>query len=296
VTVKVKNVPPAHEQQAAMGQTVSKAGEVVPGAPQTASPVSTDTPIPGGHLRGMAVRAYNGHKNQRIGDEEIVQLLPMVRKIARRAVSYLKPPLSFEDLVSAGTVGLLKAARDFDAAHQAEFKTYAYIRIKGAVLDELRRVSMLPSGVTRQIRIARELYQKITEQTGVPPTDEELAERLGISVEEVCELFESARAQHFVSIDTFGREQPGMGDLLVAADTATPDSQLEKSELLEQLTGAMQGLDQRRLQVLVLYYQQHLTMKQIAEVLEITESRVSQLHASALFSLSTQLEQWKDGG
>jgi RNA polymerase sigma factor FliA len=123
-----------------------------------------------------------------------------------------------------------------------------------------------------------------------------LAERLGISVEEVCELFESARAQHFVSIDTFGREQPGMGDLLVAADTATPDSQLEKSELLEQLTGAMQGLDQRRLQVLILYYQQHLTMKQIAEVLEITESRVSQLHASALFSLSTQLEQWKDGG
>jgi RNA polymerase sigma factor FliA len=105
----------------------------------------------------MAVRAYNGHKNQRIGDEEIVQLLPMVRKIARRAVSYLKPPLSFEDLVSAGTVGLLKAARDFDAAHQAEFKTYAYIRIKGAVLDELRRASMLPSGVTRQIRIAREL-------------------------------------------------------------------------------------------------------------------------------------------
>lgn len=244
----------------------------------------------------MAVRAYNGHKHRQIGDEEIVQLLPMVRKIARRAVSYLKPPLSFEDLVSAGTVGLLKAARDFDAAHQAEFKTYAYIRIRGAVLDELRRASVLPSAVTRQIRAARELCRKITEETGIPPTDEDLAERLGISVEEVCGLFESARAQHFVSIDTFDQEQPGMGNLLVAADTPAPESRLEKKELIEQLTQAMQGLEPRRLQVLVLYYQQNLTMKQIAKVLEITESRVSQLHASALFSLSTQLEQWKDGG
>ena len=122
-----------------------------------------------GHLKAVAMRAYNGHKHRRIGDDEILQLLPMVRKIARRAVSYLKPPLSFEDLVSAGTVGLLKAARDFDASHQAEFKTYAYIRIKGAVLDELRRASLLPSGVNRQIRTARELSRQIAEQTGSPP-------------------------------------------------------------------------------------------------------------------------------
>jgi RNA polymerase sigma factor for flagellar operon FliA len=248
------------------------------------------------HLKTAALRAYNGHKHRCISDEDILHLLPMVHKIARRAVSYLKPPLSFEDLVSAGTVGLLKAARDFDSSHQAEFKTYAYIRIKGAVLDELRRASLLPSGVNRQIRAARGLSQKIAEQTGIYPTDEELAEKLGVSVEDLYGLFETARARHFVSIDALTEERPALGELLATADTATPDSLLEKAELVEKLTEAIQELDERRLQIIILYYHQHLTMKQIADVLEITESRVSQLHASALFSLSVKLEQWKDGG
>jgi len=250
----------------------------------------------GDHLKAAAVRAYNGHKPSCIGDDEILQLLPMVRKIARRAVSYIRPPLSFEDLVSAGTVGLLKAAKDFDATHQAEFKTYAYIRIKGAVLDELRRVSPLPSNITRQIRVAKEMYHQIVQQTGRAPTEEELAQKLETSVEEINGLFENARAQHFVSIDALEQEEPALGNILASADTDAPDNQLNRRELVEQLAKAMQGLDERRQQILVLYYQQHLTMKQIAEVLEITESRVCQLHASALFSLSAKLEPWKNDG
>ena len=251
-------------------------------------------PAQRGDLRPQfATRGVN--RSAEVGDE-IVQLLPMVRQIARRAVTYIKPPLSFEDLVSAGTVGLLKAAKDFDAAHQVEFKTYAYIRIKGAVLDELRRACPVPAGVSRQIRAAREMSRRIAEQTGSTPTDEQLAQKLGISVAEIGELFESARAQHFVSIDALDEEQPALGNLLATADTATPDSQMERGELVEQLSQAMQELDERRLQIIILYYQQHLTMKQIAGLLEITESRVCQLHASALFSLSVKLEQWKDDG
>lgn len=248
------------------------------------------------HLKAMAARAYGGHKSRRISDEEILDLLPMVRQIARRAVSYIRPPLSFDDLVSAGTVGLLKAARDFDASRQAEFKTYAYIRIKGAVLDELRRASLLPSGVNKQVRHAQELSRRIAEETGSPPSDEELARRMDVPLEDAYELFESARAQHFVSIDGFSQEQPALGDLLACADTAAPDSRLERAELLNQLSEALQELDERKLQILLLYYYQHLTMKQIAQVLEVTESRVSQLHASALFSLSVKLERWKDDG
>jgi len=263
--------------------------------PETNQPCAVENPAgDNGHLKTVARRAYNGHRHRRISDEEILQLLPMVRKIARRAVTYLKPPLSFEDLVSAGTVGLIKAARDFDDSYQAEFKTYAYIRVKGAILDELRRASLLPSAVNRQIRTALELSRRITEQTGTVPTDEELAGKLGISVEDVYDLFESARARHFVSIDALSQEQPALGELLATADTAAPDSRLEKAELIEKLTEALQELEERRLQIIILYYHQHLTMKQIADVLEITESRVSQLHASALFSLSVKLEQWKD--
>jgi len=243
-----------------------------------------------------AVRAYSGQKSQSLDDQRIEQLLPMVNKIAYRAVTYLKPPLSFEDLVSAGTVGLVKAARDFDSCHHAEFTTYAYIRIKGAILDELRGASLLPASLAKQIRNALELARKITEQTGTAPTDDELAEKLGISTDEVYELFENARAQKFVSIDGFTDEQPALGNLITSAQTATPDQQLEKAELIEKLTEAIEKLDARRRQVILLYYQQHLTMKQIGNLLKITESRVSQLHASALFRLSVELRQWKDGG
>ena len=260
------------------------------------STVVEQTPGDSAHLKAVALRAYSGHRHHRIGDEEILQLLPMVHMIARRAVTYLKPPLSFDDLVSAGTVGLLKAARDFDASHLAEFTTYAYIRIKGAVLDELRRASLLPSSVNKRIRQALKLSREIAQQTGSPPNDEELAERLGIPTKELYTLFENARACHFTSIDGGAEEQPTLGNVLAAADTSAPESRIEKAEMLDKLTEAMQELDQRRLQIIVLYYHKHLTMKQIAGLLEITESRVSQLHASALVSLSAKLEEYNDGG
>ena len=219
----------------------------------------------------------------------------MVNKIVRQVVTYLKPPLSFEDLVSAGTVGLVKAARDFDPSHQAEFKTYAYIRIKGAVLDELRGWSFVPANLNKQIRNARQLSRKITEQTGCPPTDDELAEKLGISVDKLYETFENARAQHFVSLDGSGENQPPLGNILAADRTIAPDERVERAELIDKLAEAIRNLPQRQRQIVLLYYQQHLTMKEIAEVFDITESRVSQLHASALFNLSVKLRQWEDG-
>ncbi|MHC4070231.1 MAG: sigma-70 family RNA polymerase sigma factor [Planctomycetota bacterium] len=247
------------------------------------------------HLNNAALRAYSGQKTQSVKNEQIAEYLPMVRKIVHRVVTYLKPPLSFEDLVSAGTVGLVKAARDFDPSYNTEFKTYAYIKIKGAVLDEMRGASLLPANLNKQIRSATQLAREITEQTGTPPSDAELAENLGITVDKLHETLESARARHFTSIDAPGDNSPALGELLTAANTTTPDQQIERAELIEKLTEAIQQLTKRQKQIVLLYYQQHLTMKQIAEVFEISEPRISQLHASALFNLSLKLRQWKDG-
>jgi RNA polymerase sigma factor for flagellar operon FliA len=242
-----------------------------------------------GHLRTVARRTYAGQKRQPLSDEQLAGYLPMVHKIVRRTVTYLKPPLSYEDLVSAGTVGLVKAARDYDPSEQAEFKTYAYIRIKGAVLDELRGWSFVPANIGRQIQKAMQLSMEIAGQTGVAPTDAELAEKLQMPVDKLYKIFEDARARHFVPIDGPEDSGSGLDNLLAAADTATPAQQLEKGELIERLTQAIQQLDKRQRQIILLYYQQHLTMKQIAEVFDITEPRVSQLHASALFNLSVKL-------
>jgi RNA polymerase sigma factor FliA len=247
------------------------------------------------HLKAVALRTYAEQKPQRMSDDDITQFLPMVNSIARKATSYLRPPLSFEDLVSAGTIGLVKAARDFDASHGAKFKTYAYIRIRGAILDELRSTSMLPSNLNRQVRAAMELHQRITNERGVPPTDEELANRLDITIEELYSLYENSRANKFVSLDVSEPEGNTLAGALACPLTTGPDAQLEQAELIEELSGAISQLDEKRRQIIILYYQQHLTMKQIAETLDITESRISQLHASAIFNLSAKLRNWKDG-
>jgi RNA polymerase sigma factor for flagellar operon FliA len=248
------------------------------------------------HRNAAALRAYSSQKSKSVENEQIAEFLPMVRKIVYRVVTYLKPPLSFEDLVSAGTVGLVKAARDFDPSYNAEFKTYAYTKIKGAILDELRGWSFVPANLNKQIRSAMHLAQEITEETGTVPTDAQLAEKLGVTVDKLYKTLESSRARHFVSIDASEENAPPLGELLTAANTTTPPQQLERAELIDKLTEAIQQLTKRQQQIILLYYQQHLTMKQIAEVFEITEPRISQLHASALFNLSVKLREWKDGG
>ena len=251
-----------------------------------------------GHLKA-ARQAYAGQKNpgkSGLDEQQIALFLPLVHKIAQRAATYLRPPLTYDDLVSAGTVGLVKAASDYDPSFNAEFKTYAYIRIKGAILDELRGWAFIPPAVNKQIRRAMDLSVEITKQTGCPPSESELAEKLGVTIDEIYQTLDNARAQQFISINGFGEDTPALANILVEPEAKTPDQQFEQAELIDRLTQSIQQLDERQRQIILLYYQQHLTMKQIAEVFSITEPRVSQLHATALFNLSVKLGQWNDAG
>lgn len=248
-----------------------------------------------GRLKNRARNAYNGHKKDSIDSNLILQFLPMVHKIVQRAVTYIKPPLSYEDLVSAGAVGLIKAARDFNPSLQAEFKTYAYIRIRGAILDELRNFSLLPSNVEKQIKDASRASLEMTNLTGKIPTEQELADKLHITVDKLYQTLENARTRNFVSIDSMSDDSSSFGASMIASDTPSPSEQLEQSELVEKLTEAIQQLSERQRQIIVLYYHKELTMKQIAEVFNITEPRVSQLHASALFNLSIKMRKLRDG-
>lgn len=243
-------------------------------------------------LKVIARNAYGQQKKAGIDEETVAQYLPLVHKIVRRAVTYLRPPLSQEDLVSAGMIGLLKAARDYDSAHEAEFQTYAYIRIRGAVLDELKKHSFLPTGVSKQIKQTELARAELTEQYGCTPSDEQLADKLDVSVNKLYHIFSSSRARHFLSID-HSFEDESYSDCLTVDDTPGPSNRMEKAELVDKLTEAITQLDQRQRRIIVLYYQQDLTMKQIAEVLELTEPRVSQLHAKAIFSLSVKLNEWR---
>jgi RNA polymerase sigma factor for flagellar operon FliA len=238
-----------------------------------------------------ALRAYSAHKPL-LQDERIVRYLPLVSALAERAVSYLKPPLSFEDLVSAGTVGLVKAARDYDPGRDTEFKTYAYIRIKGAIIDELRAWSFVPAGLARQLRQMQQLAQQLAERKGSLPSDEELAAVLQIPLEEFYKRLDLGRGQQFLSLHSDAADALTLAAVLADGRAEQPARKLQRAELLEQLTEAIGQLPQKQRRTVVLYYHQGLTMKQIGEVLNITESRVSQLHASALFRLWVKLRSY----
>jgi len=245
-----------------------------------------------GHLRPAAIRAYARQSRQVRQDELIVRYLPLVYKIVHQIVSYLHPPLSREDLVSAGTIGLVKAARDFDPVHQAEFKTYAYIRIRGAVIDELRGWSFAPPQLKRQFDHAQDILRRAAEHSGAVPSDEELAHQLDMPLARMYRMFENVRARHFLSIHALNDDPgaPGLAAALTAAGDPRPEEGLHRRELQQEVARAIAELPKRQRQIIILYYGKELTMKQIADVLHVTESRISQLHAAALVRLSAKLK------
>ncbi len=243
------------------------------------------------HLKTTALRAYSTQQNSSIDERKIVELLPLVPRIARRAVSYIKPPLTFEDLVAAGTVGLVKAAKDYDLSRNANFKTYAYIRIRGAVLDELKKWSFIPQQMSKQIKEATQTAKDFRERNGIDPTDEQLAAELNISIDRLYEIFKGARIRYFLSIDQ-NQDETQLPVLQTRPDnTYCPESNALKMERAEKVKQAISQLPEKKRKVIVLYYQNNLNMKQIAELLSITESRVSQLHAAAIFNLSLKLKE-----
>ncbi|MCF7972274.1 MAG: FliA/WhiG family RNA polymerase sigma factor [Phycisphaerae bacterium] len=255
-------------------------------------PVSNESQA---NSRRLAQQVYAQQDAPQREDQIIVQYLPLVHKIVQRVTTYIKPPLTYDDLVSAGTLGLIKAAHNYDVSHQAEFQTYAYIKIRGAVLDELRAWSFVPAQVDKQIQEALQASTEILEETGKMPSDEDLAEKLDMSVEKLGQIFKHARIKQFLSIDAPQDDASDSERLSVpAASVTSPLEAMQQQELVNTLMTAIQALEERPRQLVLLYYQQQLTMKQIAEVFDITEARVSQLHAKTLFNLSITMRQWNN--
>jgi RNA polymerase sigma factor FliA len=242
-------------------------------------------------LRARARQAYATQSREGVDEKRILDHLPLVRHVVQKVAAHLGHKADLENLISAGTLGLVKAAHSFDPKHQAEFKTYAYIRIRGAVLDELRSESFLPSAVYKQIRLAQQAYARFADRNGRPPGEEELAAELGTTTAQLYRTLEEARRQQFLSLHGLGGDREGR-DCLVPVDGApSPDRVAERKELLERMTRAIRKLPARSRQILILYYERDLTMKEVAEVLEVTESRISQLHAGALFDLSMRMKE-----
>jgi RNA polymerase sigma factor FliA len=260
-------------------------------ASEVASAVASAGEAPGGTgaLRARISEAYARHSREGLEERWILDHLPLVRHVVSKVTGAAGFRGDVDDLISAGTLGLVKAAKAFDPARHLEFKTYAYIRIRGAVLDELRGRCFVPASVRKRIRDIRKAFQDLAAEAGSPPDDEALAERAGLSLQVLLRTLEEARKQNFLSIHGLEDDDSPL-EALVPPDAAPqPHSQAERKEQLTRLADAIRQLPQRDRVVLVLYYERDLTMKEVAQVLGVTESRVSQVHASALFKLAMTL-------
>jgi RNA polymerase sigma factor for flagellar operon FliA len=263
-------------------------------APDADAPVDAEDRAPAEQraARARAAAAYGQGTRGDLEERLIVDHLPLVRHIVGKVAGSSARREDFEDLVSAGTLGLVKAARSYDPAKQVEFKTYAYIRVRGAVIDELRKRTFVPAGTAQQIRLVREAYQQHMTAHGSPPTDEQLARATGLEIAQLYKVYEETRRQQFLSIHGLtgaGEDSDGVEAFTPSDERPGPDAVAERREMIECMTEAIQSLPERDRIILILYYERDLTMKEAAAVLGVTESRVSQLHAAAVFKLSMKL-------
>jgi RNA polymerase sigma factor for flagellar operon FliA len=233
------------------------------------------------------VRLRSGDRGAR--DELVVKYAPLVKYVIGRMAISLPAAMDSDDVLSAGTVGLLHAIDRFDPDQGVRFETYALQRVRGAIIDTIRSLSPLSRGAGRRARLLDETTSALAQRLGRAPTQDELARELGVDQAELGRmLLESAHV--IVSLDGAGSgddegEVQSLRDLLHDPDEAGTDEVVEENELVERLGSAIDELPPRDRLVLNLYYHEELTLKEISRVIEVSESRVSQIHTAAVMKL-----------
>jgi RNA polymerase sigma factor FliA len=217
--------------------------------------------------------------------------MALVKSLVSRIAATLPAHADIDDLYSAGLLGLLDAVRRYDPLAGAAFGTYARLRIRGAIFDELRRLDWVPRSIHDKARRVDEVMRTLEAKTGELPTSSEMARALDMSLEEYEDLQERIRPTSFVSLDSTRRDEAEMGsdryEWLKDATQAEAGEEVVNQELIELICKRLEKMPEMQRRVLALYYFEDLRLREIAETLGVTESRVCQIHAQAILSLKT---------
>jgi RNA polymerase sigma factor for flagellar operon FliA len=220
-------------------------------------------------------------------DKLILDHVPLLKHIAGRLALDLPARIEREDLVGYGMVGLIQAADAWDPARGLKFSTFAYPKIRGAILDELRKQDFLPRSRREKVRELERAFAALEQEHGVPPAPEELAARLGVTQEEVDEILLSGKSAGQTSLDDGPSDE--LAGMLSDPRSKDPVGSAEWQETKLMLTRAIGGLPEPEKTVITLYYAEGLLLKEIGDILGVHESRVSQLHSRAIFRLNRAL-------
>ncbi len=227
----------------------------------------------------------------RSDDALVTRFAPLVKRIAYHMIGRLPASVMVDDLIQAGMIGLLDAARHYDESQGASFETYASIRVRGAMLDELRRNDWAPKSVHRKAREVAEAVRRVEADTGRDATDQQVAREMGISLDEYHQILLDASTSKVANFEDLGLDESAMGDGLPVNEPA-PLREVQNERFATSLAAAIETLPERERLVLSLYYDKEFNLKEIGAVLNVTESRVSQLLSQAYLRLRARLGDW----
>ncbi len=220
-------------------------------------------------------------------DQLIVSHIPLLKHVVGRMIVDSPSSVDRDDMLGWGMLGLIHAADSWDPSRNLKFSTYAFPKIRGAILDEMRRQDFLPRGRRDRVRNLDRVVQQLEQQQGAPPALEEIALAMQVSVDEVDEILLSARSAMTASVDE--GISPHLQALLVDPGQGEPLAALEQTERCDLLAQAIAGLPEQERSVITLYYAEGLLLREIGQILGVSESRVSQIHTRALFLLNRVL-------
>ncbi|GMO41369.1 MAG: RNA polymerase sigma factor WhiG [Termitinemataceae bacterium] len=243
---------------------------------------------------------YKKQKDPKIRDTFIRQYAPLVKYVAGRVHDGMPATVEFDDLVSYGTFGLLDAIEKFDPAKDVKFKTYAVVRIRGAIFDELRSTDWVPRSVRQKIRDVEEAVSTLEAQYGRPVTDKEVAEYMKMDENEFLKTIVKISGTSVLSLNDVWfsgdeNDKVSIQDSIEGPDTLKPDVIVERDEIRRVVFDVINQLPEKEKKIIILYHYEDLTLKEIGQVLEITESRVSQLHTKAMTRIRAKLTNVRKG-
>ncbi|MGN1145801.1 MAG: FliA/WhiG family RNA polymerase sigma factor [Acetatifactor sp.] len=235
---------------------------------------------------------YATTKSPEAREKIILEFAPLVKLVAGRLSMYLGYNVEYEDLVSYGIFGLIDAIDKFDCMKEVKFETYASLRIRGAILDQIRKMDWIPRTIRQRQKKIDAVIKEIEQSTGHSASDEEIARGLGISDEEYLDWQSQMKITGVVSLNEYMEQGSDVAQDYSRHTTSrfeSPEERVEKAELSKVLGEALQLLTEKEQKVITLYYYEELTLKEISNVLEVSESRVSQLHTRALQKMKTKM-------
>lgn len=233
---------------------------------------------------------YRKTKSSSIKDKIIEKYAHLIKLVAGRISIYTNSQIDYEDLLSYGVFGLIDAIDKFDYEKGIKFETYASLRIRGEIIDNIRRIDWIPRSLRQKNKLLENAVSSFEAEYGREPTNEELSEILNLSIKDVEDLVKNSSIYNLISLDDYlEQSHEKSSDSIVCNSIKTPEEALSQKELNKMLAEVIDSLNENQRKVITLYYYEELTLKEIAQIMNVSESRISQIHSKTIKILKSKM-------